>query len=71
MTPRWATGVAEVIDQTAGTITVHCPHCNHQHTHGRGMLGSHSIVAGCHAGPTRLREYRPLNLGTKPRGKRP
>ena len=56
--PRWATGIADVIRHTPRGVTVHCPHCNQQHEHGRGMLGSNHVAAGCHAGPTRLREYR-------------
>lgn len=55
---RWQGGLAEVVEVKGATIVVACPHCGLQHTHGRQMLGSRNVVAGCHAGPRRLREYR-------------
>lgn len=55
---RWQTGLAEVVAVNGKAITVVCPHCEGQHQHGRGMLGSRNAVAGCHTGFTRLREYR-------------
>lgn len=62
---RWATGIAEVTAANGRTITVKCPHCKGTHQHGRGVLGSHSVVAGCHAGWSRCREYRIVDLGTR------
>jgi hypothetical protein len=59
---RWATGVANVIRPTPRGVIIACPHCGLQHHHGRSMLGSRSVVAGCHAGPSRLREYRIVDL---------
>lgn len=53
----WSTGVAPIIGTTGRTIRVHCPHCGQRHTHGRNMAGSRHILAGCHAGPGRCREY--------------
>ncbi|MGE2714222.1 hypothetical protein ACQI4L_09205 [Mycolicibacterium litorale] len=64
---RWVTGVAEIVAVKA-KIFVACPHCGRTHEHGRGVLGSASIVAGGHTGFTWLREYRPVDLGR--RGKR-
>lgn len=55
---RWQGGLAEVVEVKGATITVLCPHCSQKHQHGRQMLGSRNAVAGCHAGPRRLREYR-------------
>lgn len=54
---RWATGIAEVLGIVGRTVRVRCPHCGGCHDHSRSMLGSRSVVAGCHAGHTRLREY--------------
>lgn len=54
----WATGVATITGYTRnGKINIHCPHCGGDHQHERITAGSHAIVAGCHAGPTRLRQY--------------
>lgn len=58
----WSTGVAEVIAVDVRMVTVACPHCGKSHSHGRGMLGSRSIAAGCHAGWSRCREYRIVEL---------
>ncbi|MEX3644473.1 hypothetical protein ABFW11_03050 [Mycolicibacterium porcinum] len=55
--------MAEVIRKTARGVIVNCPHCKGRHQHGRGMLGSRAIAAGCHAGPGRLREYRIVDTG--------
>lgn len=63
--PRWATGIAEVVSIRGALVTVACPHCGLKHVHGRGMLGSRSVAAGCHAGPNRLREYRIVDLKAK------
>ncbi len=54
----WRGGLAEVVEVKGRHITVSCPHCGRKHQHGRQMLGSRSVVAGCHAGPRTLREYR-------------
>ncbi|MGE2733835.1 hypothetical protein [Mycolicibacterium vaccae] len=55
---RWQTGLAEVTTVNGKHITVDCPHCGKQHQHNRAVLGSYHVVAGCHAGHGRLREYR-------------
>lgn len=55
---HWQGGLAEVVEVKGAVIVVQCPHCGGKHTHGRQMLGSRNAVAGCHAGPRRLREYR-------------
>lgn len=67
MTARahWQTGVAEVIGTCPRGVRIRCPHCDGVHEHARSVLGSHSVVAGCHAGPTRLREYRIVDLGKR------
>lgn len=54
---RWATGVAHVTAANGPKITVLCPHCGGSHTHPRNFTGSRHVIAGCHAGPGRLREY--------------
>ena len=64
----WATGVAEVIG-TSPTGVVNCPHCRETHTHMRSSVGSNHVVAGCHAGYTRCREYRVVDMGAG-RGRR-
>lgn len=61
--PSWASGVAEVVRHVARGVIVKCPHCGGRHQHGRSMVGSRSIAAGCHAGPGRLREYRIVDTG--------
>lgn len=58
----WSSGVAEVIGVDGRSVMVACPHCAQTHSHGRGMLGSRSIAAGCHAGWSRCREYRIVEL---------
>ena len=63
----WSTGTAEVIATTAFGLTVKCPHCGGQHRHGRGTIGSNHVVAGCHAGFTRCREYKVVDYGGKRR----
>ena len=55
--PRWATGVAHVISEDGPKIAVRCPHCGDTHIHPRNFVGSRHVVAGCHAGHSRLREY--------------
>lgn len=59
---RWATGVAEIITTSGATITIRCPHCRGKHQHSRSVRGSRHVVAGCHTGWTRLREYSILDL---------
>lgn len=59
----WQTGVAEVVASNAHHVTVRCPHCGGTHQHGPAAVGSNSIVAGCHRGFARCREYRVIDLG--------
>lgn len=60
----WVSGVAEVVATHArGVVTVKCPHCKRTHRHGRDMLGSKSVAAGCHVGYRRCLEYRIVDLG--------
>ncbi|OYN80433.1 hypothetical protein [Mycolicibacterium sphagni] len=59
----WLSGVAEVVSVSGKHVNVKCPHCAKTHQHGRGMLGSKAILAGCHAGWSRCREYRIIDLG--------
>ena len=63
MTAVWSTGVAEIVGTTPRGVKVACPHCNQQHEHTRAVLGSKSVAAGCHAGFSRCREYRVVDLG--------
>lgn len=58
MKTPWRTGVAEVIGFCDRGVIVACPHCGGEHEHSRAMVGSNSVVAGCHTGFTRCREYR-------------
>ena len=61
----WATGVAEVVRTAARNVVVKCPHCGKEHEHARSSVGSNSVVAGCHTGFTRCREYRIRDFGGK------
>lgn len=54
---EWSTGTAEVIRIEGRFAYARCPHCDSVHAHDRKLLGSASLVAGCHAPPYRLREY--------------
>ena len=56
MTP-WQHDVAPITRLDATGVTVTCPHCNSQHHHGRSVLGSKHVVAGCHRGFRLCREY--------------
>jgi len=53
----WLSGVAHILKLDATGVTVACPHCNGQHHHGRPVLGSNHVVAGCHKGFAICREY--------------
>lgn len=53
----WQRGVAQVVAVKGPTATVACPHCGGQHQHPRNFVGSRQVVAGCHTGFTRCREY--------------
>lgn len=53
----WARGVARVVAVNGPTCTVACPHCSQKHQHPRNFIGSRQVVAGCHAGWSRCREY--------------
>ena len=64
---QWQTGVAEVVSSSGRNITVKCPHCNETHTHSKDVIGSNAVVAGCHIGWTRCREYRVVDLRKKGR----
>lgn len=59
----WVTGVAEVIGTSPRGVIVKCPHCGDTHAHARSMVGSNHVVAGCHTGYTRCREYRVVDMG--------
>lgn len=60
---RWQTGVANVERADSRSIFVRCPHCGDVHSHARNVLGSRQVVAGCHTGFTRCREYSIPDLG--------
>lgn len=64
MTP-WLTGVAPIVKLDASGVLVACPHCAGQHHHGRAVLGSNHVVAGCHTGHRFLREYAIDNPGKR------
>lgn len=66
--PIFATGVAEVVGSSPRGVVVQCPHCRRRHVHARSFVGSNAVVAGCHAGHRRCREYRIVDLG---QGRRP
>ncbi len=66
LTP-WLTGVAEVVTSTGRTVTVRCPHCDKDHVHGKDVVGSRSVISGCHKGWTRCREYRVVDLRKRSR----
>lgn len=70
MLAQWTTGVAEVIASTGRTITVRCPHCGKDHTHGKDVVGSRSVVAGCHTGWTRCLEYRVVDFRKRSRDRK-
>lgn len=65
--PQWATGVAEVVAVRGRNVVVACPHCNGTHEHARSFVGSNAVVAGCHTGFSRCRQYRVLDLGSRRR----
>ena len=67
MTSQWQTGVAEVISSQGRTITVRCPHCPETHNHGKDVVGSKSVVAGCHNGANLVREYAIVDTRRKRR----
>jgi hypothetical protein len=63
----WKTGLAEVRSIKGIQVMVACPHCFGIHTHARSLLGSAAVVAGCHAGRSRCREYSvPLVASPRP-----
>ena len=64
----WATGVAEVVANSARGITVTCPHFHGMHDHARSSVGSNHVVAGCHRGYSQCREYRIVDMGGAGRG---
>jgi hypothetical protein len=67
MTPTehsWKTGVAEVVATNGPNVVVQCPHCEGTHQHARTAIGSSSVIAGCHRGFSRCREYRVVDLGS-------
>lgn len=61
----WASGVAEVVSHDAMSVWVSCPHCGKEHRHGKTMVGSNAIASGCHAGYSRCRQYRVVDLGRR------
>lgn len=67
----WLHGIAPVVGITGRTIRIQCPHCGHRHTHGRNMAGSRHILAGCHTGHTRCREYAIPDLPARPQPTQP
>lgn len=66
---QWQTGVAEVVSNRGRSVTVNCPHCKKKHDHGKDVVGSNAVVAGCHLGWTRCREYRVVDYRKKERRK--
>jgi uncharacterized protein (DUF983 family) len=66
----WQTGVAEVVGSTSRGVLVRCPHCGRKHEHSRAFVGSSSVVAGCHAGFSRCREYAVRDFGAGRKAKR-
>lgn len=56
MTP-WQHDVATIAHIDGSGVTINCPHCGNQHHHGRSVLGSGHVVAGCHKGFAICREY--------------
>jgi hypothetical protein len=65
--PRWATGVADFRAIRAHQIIVACPHCYGTHAHALSMRGSRHVVAGCHTGFSRCREYSIPDVPVSPR----
>lgn len=53
----WLIGVAQIVRTHEAKVIVDCPHCGEQHEHGRGMIGSRQVIAGCHTGWSRCRLY--------------
>ncbi|MBZ4618831.1 hypothetical protein GBO18_02360 [Mycobacterium avium subsp. hominissuis] len=53
----WLDGMAEVVAESGGGITVSCPHCGGTHRHSASFRGSKQVLAGCHSGHGRCRVY--------------
>ncbi|TAM64957.1 hypothetical protein [Mycobacterium sp.] len=53
----WLEGVAEVVAESRGGITVLCPHCGGRHQHSARVKGSKQVIAGCHTGHGRCCTY--------------
>lgn len=64
MTP-WQHAAATILHIDSTGVTINCPHCGGEHHHGRAVLGSHHVVAGCHTGFRICREYAIPNPGGK------
>lgn len=71
MQQHWQTGVANVERADARHVFVRCPHCSQTHVHGRAVLGSRNVVAGCHVGFTGCLEYVVPDLGVAPPPRKP